>query len=292
MPTILQILRSKGLSNSAAKKQLKSGKIRLFGVPTADGGREVDPQNLTILENAPRMIVGRDPVILHREAGFVVTWKPADYLSVPAHNRRNEYSVISFVHRICGNAYAVHRLDEGTSGLMLVATNPETQEILKDSLEARKIHRTYLALAKGHVKMAKKLDTMLVRNRGDGLRGSRKRSDIPGKRAITHIRPIEQHQRTTLVEAILETGRTHQIRIHLSEWGHPILGDTLYNPKGRWDECRLALHAWKLRFPHPKTKSSMEFIAPLADDLEKIRREQIRLKNKKSPPKDRLSFEY
>ena len=78
MTTILQILKSKGLSNSAAKKLLKSGKVRFHGVPTADGGRVVDPNDVAILHNSPRMIVGRDPVVLHREEGFVVVWKPAN----------------------------------------------------------------------------------------------------------------------------------------------------------------------------------------------------------------------
>ena len=232
------------------------------------------------------MIVGRDPVILHKEKGFVVVWKPGNYLSVPASNRRNEYSVISFVRRICGSAHAVHRLDEGTSGLILVATDTATQENLKSSLEARQIHRTYLALAKGHLQGKRKIDTILLRNRGDGLRGSRKRSDAPGKRAITYIRPLELLKKTTLVEAVLETGRTHQIRIHLSEAKHPVLGDTLYNPKARWDETRLALHAWKLSFPHPQTKKVTHFTAPLADDLERLRRNLLPKQNKNHGKKD------
>ncbi|MEC7985067.1 MAG: RluA family pseudouridine synthase [Myxococcota bacterium] len=271
MTTLLQILRAKGLSNSSAKKLLKSGKVRLHGIPTADGGRIVKPEDIDIRSNSPRMIVGRDPVIVHREDGFVVVWKPANYLSVPAHNRRKEYSVISFVRRICDASYAVHRLDEGTSGLMLVATTEATQQILKASLEERKVHRAYLAIAKGHIREKKTINTLFVRNRGDGLRGSAPRGEQNGKRAITHIRPVERLKKATLLEAILDTGRTHQIRIHLSEWGHPIIGDDLYGriQKG---ENRLALHAWKLRFPHPTTKKEMGFFAPLADDLERMRR--------------------
>ena len=111
--SLLHFLREQGHSNSVAKKMLKSGKVRLNGVPTADGGRIVNPDDVRLLHNSPRMTVGRDPVILHRDSGFVVVWKPGNYLSVPARNRRKEYSVISFVHRLFGRSLPVHRLDEG-----------------------------------------------------------------------------------------------------------------------------------------------------------------------------------
>jgi RluA family pseudouridine synthase len=273
--SLLQFLRNKGHSNSTAKKMLKSGKVRINGVPTADGGRIVNPSDVALLHNSPRMIVGRDPVILHRDSGFVVVWKPGDYLSVPARNRKKEYSVITFVHRILGQGLAVHRLDEGTSGLMLVATEEATQKKLKDCLEQRLIHRHYLAIANNEIKKEFTVDNILVRNRGDGLRGSSE--DDSGKdarTAKTHFRPVEKLHRATLVEATLETGRTHQIRIHLAESGHPVLGDPLYSPNRiRKLSPRLALHAWKLRFPHPYTGKEMEFMAPLADDLERLRRD-------------------
>lgn len=268
-------LRERGLSNSEAKKHLKSGKIWLCGVPTADGGRLIQPDQVEIKQNAPRMIVGRDPVIVHRDTGFVVVWKPANYLSVPARNRKKQYSASSFVHRVVGQAHVVHRLDEGTSGLLLVATDEKMQFQLKSALEQRTIHRRYLALVLGKVSSGFTIRNSLVRNRGDGLRGSGSQQD--GKVAVTHIKPVEKLQGMTLVEAELETGRTHQIRIHLSEAGYPVLGDQLYaSRRAKMLSPRLALHAWQLALTHPVTKQKLNFMAPLADDLEQLRRHNKR----------------
>jgi 23S rRNA pseudouridine1911/1915/1917 synthase len=109
----------------------------------------------------------------------------------------------------------------------------------------------------------------LVRDRGDGLRGS----GPGGKPAATHFKRVELLRGATLVEARLETGRTHQVRIHLAELGHPVLGDRLYGPRVANAAPRLALHAWRLAFKHPFGGKEVKVEVPLADDMDRLRRD-------------------
>ena len=270
--TLIEYIIQTGHTKKQAQQLLKSGKIFLQGVPTADAKRRIDPLQVQILPRARKMVPGRDPAIVHKDKGFVVVYKPHGYLSVRAAHRHKDPTIMGFVHRICKQAHAVHRLDEDTSGLMLVATDEQTQVKLKALLEKREISRVYLALASGHIKESFTAKSTLVRNRGDGKRGSRNQTS-EGKHAVTHITPLARLKGVTLVRAELETGRTHQIRIHLSEHRHPVLGDTLYAPKSIQSKSnRLALHAHTLSFSHPYTGAPMSFTAPLADDLERLRR--------------------
>ena len=123
------------------------------------------------------------------------------------------------------------------------------------------------------------IKTTMVRNRGDGLRGSPIEADYEGgKEAVTHLK-LREHlgSNVSLVEARLETGRTHQVRIHLHERGYPVLGDDLYASTGISRAApRLALHAFKLGIKHPFTNKMMSYEAPLADDLEALRRLLLR----------------
>jgi len=270
--TLFEHLKQLGYTKKEAKGLMNTGKVFHKSIPTSDGQRIIDPHNIEVKPRAPKMVPGRDPCIVHKDTGFVVVYKPANYLSVRAARRHKDPTITGFVHRIMGAAYTVHRLDEDTSGLMLVATNEKTQEYLKTELEKRTIKRTYLALVSGHLKREQTIKSSLVRNRGDGKRGSHHDREN-GKMAITHINPKKHLKGATLVEAVIETGRTHQIRIHLSENRHPVLGDLLYAPKSIQKKSkRLALHAHTLSLKHPVSKEEMVFQAPLADDLEQLRR--------------------
>ena len=262
-----------GVSGRQAREMLKTGKVWYRGVPTADVGRDIDPTAVEIRPRSPRIVVGRDPVVVFKDETLAVVWKPAEMLAVPAQGRRDEGSVSAIVGRILGSALVVHRLDEGTSGLMLFARETRMQEALKSLFERHEIERRYLAIVAGDTAEAYTVDTILTRDRGDGLRGS----GDEGKRAITHFRRIERLQGASLVEARLETGRTHQVRIHSAEHGQAILGDPLYaSPTNRGRSPRLALHAAVLGFAHPKTNVKHRFEAPLADDLEALRRSLAR----------------
>ena len=273
MPTITNLLSAQGYSTKTIKSLLQTGKVFIQGMPTADGRREAKSADIEVRPNAPRLKPGRDPVILHRDDDFVVVYKPAGFLSVRASGRHQERNMMGFVYKICGEAYPVHRLDEDTSGLMLVALTEFGQQKLKAQLEARTVSRRYWALISGHWTKKKTIDNVLHRDRGDGLRGTREKAADKGQRAITHIQPLQKLSGATMVQCTLETGRTHQIRIHLSEAKHPVLGDTLYgSPRLKERAPRLALHAYSLSFEHPRTGEKHLFRIPLADDLEKLRR--------------------
>ena len=273
MKTVQDILTQFGHSKKFSKSLLTTGKVFFQGLPIADGRRKAKDSEVEVRENAPRLKPGRDPVLLFKDSEFVVVYKPAGYLSVRAPHRHKDPNIMGFVHRLCGNALPVHRLDEHTSGLMLVGLTEFGQFNLKKQLEERTISRRYWAIVSGHMTKQRTIDSILYRNRGDGLRGSRSSSNEEGKRAVTHVQPLTKLQGASLVQCILETGRTHQIRIHLSESKHPVLGDTLYGSERLRNRApRLALHAYSLSFVNPRTKEQLLFRVPLADDLEKLRR--------------------
>lgn len=168
---------------------------------------------------------------------------------------------------------AVHRLDRDTSGVMVFARTPAAETHLVRQFKKHSNERVYHAVVHGHP-AAQTFDTNFIRDRGDGLRGSGEKEN-EGERAITHVRPLETLGQHSLVECVLETGRTHQIRIHLSEAGHLVCGDPIYRkrlnaPPFRDDSGapRLALHAARLAFDHPATRERLDFEAPLPDDLE------------------------
>lgn len=270
-------LRALGYANRAARELLDTGKVSYGGVPTADEGREVDPARVVIARNAPRLRPNRDVAVVFHDRHVAVVFKPPGMLAVAAPGRRHETSVIAAVGRLFGASYAVHRLDEPTSGLMMVALTEACQQQLKELLFHHRVERSYLAIVRGQFPAAPvTVTTKLVRDRGDGLRGSDPEADEDlAKEAISHFRLLRPlGRRASLVEARLETGRTHQVRIHLSERGYPILGDLLYGSAGSERLApRLALHAARLGLRHPVSGDALRFEAPLADDLERLSRE-------------------
>jgi 23S rRNA pseudouridine1911/1915/1917 synthase len=173
----------------------------------------------------------------------------------------------------------VHRLDRDTSGLMLFARGDLAERNLVEQFAGHSIQRTYLAVVWGHL-TAQTITSNLIRDRGDGLRGSTPASltgSATGKIAVTHVKPIERLGDYSLIQCELETGRTHQIRIHLSELGHPVCGDKTYRGPLGQPPCedasrapRQALHAAELGFLHPATGEPMHFTAPLPGDMQRL----------------------
>jgi len=163
----------------------------------------------------------------------------------------------------------VHRLDKGTSGLLIVARTPEALENLKFQMQERHVHRQYFAIVAGHVESNKGVvDAPLGRDPKNPL----KRAVInSGKYARTHYEIDQKYEspfKVSILNCRLETGRTHQIRVHLAAIGHPVLGDELYGGRTSFNiENRLALHAQMLTFLHPKTKNLMNFESPLPAEL-------------------------
>jgi 23S rRNA pseudouridine1911/1915/1917 synthase len=190
------------------------------------------------------------------------------------------------------SVYSVHRIDRDTSGLLAFARNVEAQRHLIGQFKQHTVERTYLAVAHGDV-AARTIESNLIEDRGDGRRGSTPLEGA-GKRAVTHLRPLERLNGFTLLECKLETGRTHQIRIHLSEAGHPLYGDNKYGDEVASQQSasldqkggtvrptsaafpRLALHAATLGFVHPASGKLLRFESPPPPDfsslVERLRR--------------------
>jgi 23S rRNA pseudouridine1911/1915/1917 synthase len=184
--------------------------------------------------------------------------------------------------------YPVHRLDRDTSGLLVLARTRDAERVLIRMFARHAVERAYVAVVRGHVE-AQTIDTWLVRDRGDGLRGSSPvgESAEGAQRAITHVRPLEHLPDYTILECRLETGRTHQIRIHLSELGHPLCGEKTYThvlgqlPVSDTSQApRQALHAAALAFTHPMTGQVLRFRMSLPEDLKQW---LLRLRN---PPRN------
>jgi 23S rRNA pseudouridine1911/1915/1917 synthase len=171
----------------------------------------------------------------------------------------------------------VQRLDKETSGLVVFARTVAAERGLGKQFHAHTVHRRYLAIVRGFVP-AQTIRSRLIRDRGDGRRGS---TAIPdqGKEAVTHVEPVERLSGYTIVACRLETGRTHQIRIHLAELGHPVCGEKVYGSgTDKSGAPRLALHAAELGFSHPVTSEELRWAMPLPADLadlvEKLREDK------------------
>ena len=168
--------------------------------------------------------------------------------------------------------HVVHRIDKDTSGLLVFAKTKSAEKALAALFRAHDVERTYLCVVHGSL-TDRRIESRLVEDRGDGLRGST-RQPHQGKRAVTHVRVLETiGTQATQCEVRLETGKTHQIRIHLAENGHPLVGETVYmrdwvrHERALLPAKRLLLHAATLAFVHPTTGERVAFEAPLPRDF-------------------------
>jgi len=174
----------------------------------------------------------------------------------------------------------VHRLDKNTSGLMVIARNEKSQKYLVEQLQSHSVVREYSAIVYGHMISGGSVNDPIGRDPKDRIKQT---VSSNGKDATTHYRVIDRFKSHTHVKAILETGRTHQIRVHLSHIGYPLLGDPMYGGRVRFPKKaseilkesllefkRQALHSKKLTLNHPSTGEPMSWKAPLPDDMVKL----------------------
>lgn len=158
----------------------------------------------------------------------------------------------------------VHRLDKDTSGVLIIAKNDKAHLAMSEQIQNRQVKKTYLALVKGNVAENEATIKMPI---GRSAKDRKKMAVTPkGKEAITHFKVLERFGKYTYLEVKIETGRTHQIRVHLAEIGHPVVGDMVYsNGKNEFGIEGQMLHAYRLEFKHPITREEMCFEAPLPE---------------------------
>ena len=273
--------RLRGKSWNEVKRLCATGKVRLDGDLILDPAARVQAgQHLELRLTAPRPV--STPAgfrIAFEDAHLVVIEKPTGISSVP-YERKETGTAMDLVRATWRHGgkratatplYIVHRIDKDTSGLLCFAKTRLAERALHQVFQRHTADRFYLAVAHGEVAAAR-IESRLVADRGDGIRGSTQHRD-QGQEAVTHVEPLKRLHGATLCRVRLETGRTHQIRIHLSERGHPLVGETVYNrelyraDRPQISAPRLMLHAALLGFPHPVTGAPINLHTPPPDDF-------------------------
>jgi 23S rRNA pseudouridine1911/1915/1917 synthase len=269
------LVQVKGQKTKAGKKLRAGEVVTLFKPPPVED--ELAPEDLPLR-------------ILYEDQAIAVVEKPAGMVVHPAAGNVRGTLVNALLHHLKGlsgiggvlRPGIVHRLDKETSGIMVVAKNDAAHKGLTDQFKKREVKKLYLALVYGDVRENEGVvDLPVGRHPGD-----RKRMSIRsprGKEALTRWRVVERFGDVTLLEVMIKTGRTHQIRVHLNIIGHPVIADRTYgNPRrlasisDRGERSKLAemrrqaLHAGTLGFHHPLTREYMEFTSPLPEDMERV----------------------
>ena len=208
--------------------------------------------------------------IVYEDEDLLVVNKPADMPIHPSmHNYTNSLGNAAawyFAQQNCPSVFrCINRLDHNTSGLTIIAKHLVSGSILSSMVKGREIHREYLGIVRGTLTPPSGTITAPL-GRKPGSVIERTIDFENGESAVTHYQAIAVRNCHTLVRLHLETGRTHQIRIHMKYLGHPLIGDSLYNPDMEWIQ-RQALHSYRLCFTHPITGEAMEFTSPLPKDM-------------------------
>ncbi len=253
-------------SKTTLRKMLQSGRVHVNGEVEKDAKRQIEADDLIdIAQKSVQRALPPGLAILYEDDDLIVVLKAHGLLTV-ATEREREATAQAYLNAYLrekgeGRVHVVHRLDRETSGALVFAKNLDTREALKVSFAAHEIDRLYVAIIDGAMQPPSgTIQSYLIERRD--LRMQTVDSHPDAKLAVTHYRTIATTHRYSMLEITLETGRKNQIRAHLSEAGHPVIGDQLYgsmtNPLGR-----LALHAKLLGFTHPTTGKRMSFTAPL-----------------------------
>jgi 23S rRNA pseudouridine1911/1915/1917 synthase len=282
------------LSRARVQRLIEEGNVLLDGRPAKPSARLRGGERLELVLAAapPSGLIAEDlPLpVLHEDRDLLVLDKAAGMVVHPARGTPSGTVVNALLHRLGdvgrGAAAAgervglVHRLDKDTSGCLVVAKREAALATLQEAFKAREVEKTYLALCHGVPAPSGRIDTPYGRHPTDRTRYTGRVE--AARRAVTGWTVQERFgDRASLLEVALETGRTHQIRVHLSEGGHPLLADAVYG--GRRREARLeqddpvrraaealgrqGLHAWRLAFDHPRTGKRLRLEAPLPADL-------------------------
>lgn len=275
MKTLLDALASMfpDSSKTTLRQMLQTGRVRVNAEIEKNARREIEESDVVQVGSKPsKVTLPPELTILHEDEDLIVVVKANGLLTV-ATEREKETTAQAYLNEYLaqkkeGRIHVVHRLDRETSGVLMFAKNFPTREKLKDLFAAHDIDRVYVAVVEGRLDPPQGTIQSNLLEKKD-LRMVSVGHHADAKLAITHYRTIETKGAYSMLEVTLETGRKNQIRAHLSEAGHPVVGDRLYgseqNPIGR-----LGLHAKLLGFDHPTTGKHMTFTAPIPAAFRKL----------------------
>ena len=286
-----------GLSRRAAQEAVRKGQVDVAGQTCLEPGQDVDDAAALNFEpNRPRRgSRTRRLQVLYEDRQILIVDKPAGLLTQPTPARERN-TLLERAGRYLARKHGivkpyigiVHRLDQDTSGAILLVTSPRALRPFQTMFRTHAIERSYLAVVEGvFLTPSGRIDLPLVRDRGDGRRGV-SREPGQGVPALTHYEVLETFGQTaSLVACRLETGRTHQIRIHLAEIGHPVVGDQVYRPRASprfpIPFARQALHARSLGLVHPRSGEEIRVEAPIPADMSELTAELRRRFGVSSP---------
>ena len=273
------------LTRSAAQRLIGEGRVSVNGRPAAKSYKIVGGETVQVALPEPEItdVVAQDiPLdVVYEDDDVIVVNKPVGLVVHPAPGHPDGTLVNALLHH-CGDSLSgiggekrpgiVHRIDRDTSGLIIAAKNDLAHQALAAQLQDHTLARTYEAVVIGNLRQdTGTVDAPIGRHHTD--RKKMAVTDHGGRNAVTHYEVLERYQGYTYVRCRLETGRTHQIRVHMAHIGHPIYGDTVYGAKkpapGMTGQC---LHAVGLRFIHPRTGEPVEVSCGLNEEFERLLR--------------------
>ncbi len=271
------------LSREAIQRMIKTGKILVNGKQSKPSYKTSINDIISIEEEIPQEEITLKPQempldIIYEDDDIIIINKEKGIVVHPG-NGNPDGTLANAVMAKCKGSLSgiggkirpgiVHRIDKDTSGLVIIAKNDLAHINLSEQIQNRKVQKTYIALVRGCVKENEATINMPI---GRSTKDRKKMAVTKtGKEAISHFKVLERYNGYTLLEVKIETGRTHQIRVHLSEIGYPIVGDMVYsNGKNPFGVEGQMLHAAKLTFKHPTTNKEVTFEAPLPEYFTKV----------------------
>ena len=270
------------ITRTAAQRLIEQGNILVNGEKKKTAYKVSNGDIITIEKEEPKEIelkAQNIPIdIIYEDDDIIVVNKPKGMVVHPA-NGNPDGTLVNAIMAICKDSLSgiggeirpgiVHRLDKDTSGLLIVAKNDKAHVNMSEQIKNHEVKKTYIALVRGVVKENEAtIDMPIGRSTSD-----RKKMAVikTGRNAVTHIKVLKRYNKYTLLQVNIETGRTHQIRVHLSHIGYPIVGDYAYsNGKNKFGVVGQCLHAKCLEFKHPITGAEMKLEAPLPKYFEEI----------------------
>ena len=272
----------KVLSRTAIKRLLEEEKIHVNGKVEKTSYKVKNGDNIEIEipeAKETKLEAQNIPVpVIYEDKDIIVVNKPKGMVVHPA-NGNPDGTLVNAILAMCKGSLSgiggeirpgiVHRLDKDTSGLLIVAKNDEAHIKMSKQIQDRKVEKRYIALVRGNVPDDEAtIDMPIARSKVDRKKMA---VDKNGKEAVTHFKVLKRYGNYTLLEIKIDTGRTHQIRVHMSYIGYPVVGDSVYSSgKNEFGVEGQMLHARYLKFKHPITGKELNLEAPLPEDFEKI----------------------